>query len=136
MNKNEKLTPNFTYGEFFSGDTKLGQNSIEPPTKYFNKILFMAEELQVVRNCIGSPIHITSGYRTRAWNRYVGGTDKNGKISFHVYGMAVDVRVNGMQPYDLAVYVSKLTDFKGFGINIKKNFVHVDLRPTFMVFKY
>jgi len=50
--------------------------------------------------------------------------------------MAVDVRVYGMQPYDLAVYIAKLTDFKGFGINIKKNFVHCDLRPTFMVFKY
>jgi len=132
MNKNEKLTNNFTYGEFYSGDTKLGYKSIEPPTKYFSKINLMAEELQVVRDCIGSPIIVTSGYRTPAWNKYVGGV----KNSYHTQGIAVDVRVYGMQPYDLAVYIAKLTEFKGFGINIKKNFVHCDLRPTFMVFDY
>ena len=139
MNKYDKLTGedgNFYYGEFWSGDIKLGYKSIEPPTKLLNKIILMAEELQIVRDYIGSPIHITSGYRTRAWNKHEGGTDKNGKVSFHVQCLAVDIRVNGMQPYDLAVYISKLTDFKGFGINIYKNFVHCDLRDKFMVFKY
>lgn len=132
MNKYENLSDNFRYKEFFSGDKKLGKRSIEPPTKLLNKIILMAEELQVVRDYIGSPIIITSGYRTPAWNKRVGGV----KNSYHTQGIAIDIRVNGMQPYDLAVYVSKLTEFKGFGINIKKNFVHIDLRDKFMVFKY
>ena len=92
----------------------------------------MAEELQLVRDYIGSPIIITSAFRTPKWNEYCGGV----KNSYHIQGLACDVRVNGMQPYDLAIYVSKLTDFKGFGINIKKNFVHCDLRNRFTVFKY
>ena len=132
MNKYDKLTENFRYSEFWSGDIKLGYKSIEPPTKLLNKIILMAEELQIVRDYIGSPIHITSGFRTPAWNKRVGGV----KNSYHTQGIAVDIRVNGMQPYDLAVYISKLTDFKGFGINIYKNFVHCDLRDKFMVFKY
>ena len=132
MNKQDKLTDNFYYKEFFSGDVKVWLKSIEPPAKYLNKIILMAEELQIVRDYIGSPIIITSAYRTPAWNNYCGGVPS----SYHTQGLAVDIRVNGMQPYDLAVYVAKLTDFKGFGINVKKNFVHCDLRDKFMVFKY
>jgi len=136
MNKNDKLTENFKWGEFWSGDIKHGLKSIEPPSKFYSRILDMAEELQIVRDYIGSPISITSGYRTREWNRHEGGTDKNGRVSLHCSGLAVDIRVNGMKPYDLAVYVAKLTDFKGFGINLRKNFVHCDMRHGFTVFKY
>jgi len=132
MNKNDKLTDNFRWGEFWSGDIMRGLKSIEPPSKYYHRILDMAEELQIVRDYIGSPIIITSGYRTPKYNRYCGGV----KNSYHTQGLAVDIRVNGMKPYDLAVYVAKLTDFKGFGINLRKNFVHCDMRHGFYVFRY
>lgn len=132
MNKYDYITPNFQYIEFWSGDKRLGARSIEPPTELRHKIISMAEELQEVRDYIGSPIIITSAYRTPDWNKRVGGV----KNSYHTTGEAVDIKVNGMPPYDLAVYVAKLTDFMGFGINIKKNFVHCDMRDKFMVFKY
>jgi len=132
MKPTEYLTPNFQYNEFFSGDVRKGARSIEPPSKYFADIQRMADDLQIVRDYIGSPIIITSAYRTPDWNRRVGGV----KNSYHTQGIAVDVRVNGMAPYDLAVYIAKLTEFNGYGINIKKNFVHVDYRDKFMVFKY
>ena len=136
MNKQDKLTGedgNFYYGEFWSGDIKLGYKSIEPPTTLLNKIILMAEELQVVRDYIGSPIHITSAYRTIAWNRHEGGV----KNSYHTQGIAVDIRVNGMTPGDLGIYVAKLTtEFRGYVSNIKKNFLRIDMRPTLMVFKY
>ncbi|MFA5559449.1 MAG: glucosaminidase domain-containing protein [Methanofastidiosum sp.] len=132
MNKNEYLTKNFQYKEFFSGSIKYGLKSIEPPPEYLNRILDMAEELQIVRDYIGSPIIITSGYRTPDWNKRVGGV----KNSYHTQGLAVDIRVNGMPPYDLAIYVAKLTVFRGFGVNLKKNFVHCDYREKFEVFRY
>jgi uncharacterized protein YcbK (DUF882 family) len=132
MNPNEYLTINFQFKEFFSGDIKLGLKSIEPTSKYYSSILQMAEELQIVRDYIGSKIIITSGWRTVAWNKLVGGV----KDSYHTQGLAVDVRVIGMKPYDLAVYISKLTEFKGFGINIAKDFVHCDMRSKFQVFTY
>lgn len=133
---NDKLTNDFRWGEFWSGDVKLGFKSIQPPIKYFESIFKMAEELQKVRDYIGSPIHITSGYRTRAWNKHEGGVDQPGKLSYHCQGRAVDIRIYGMTPYDLAIYVSRLTDFNGYGVNISKNFVHCDMRPKFYVFKY
>ena len=132
MNKYDYITPNFQYVEFWSGDRKLGARSIEPPAECRHKIIAMAEELQEVRDYIGSPIIITSAYRTKEWNKIVGGVAD----SYHIQGIAVDIKVNGMPPYDLAIYVAKLTDFLGFGINIKKNFVHCDMRDKFMVFRY
>jgi len=132
MKPEELITPNFRFKEFFSNDVNVFLNKIEPPVKYIDNIILMAKELQLVRNYIGSPIIITSAYRTPTYNNYCGGV----KNSYHTKGMAVDIRVNGMQPYDLAVYVAKLTDFKGFGINVKKNFVHCDMRSRLMVFKY
>jgi len=129
---NDKLTKNFTYGEFFSSDIKLGQKSIAPPLKYFDNIFHMAEELQIVRDYIGSPIIITSGYRTPKWNKYVGGV----KNSYHIQGKAVDIKVIGMPLQDLAIYVARLTKFNGYGINFYKGFIHCDMRKNLMVFKY
>ena len=132
MNKLEKITNDFKWGEFFSGDIKLGLKSIEPPLKYYSKILQMAEELQIVRDYIKSKIIINSGWRTKEWNAH----EKGVKNSYHCQGLAVDIRVVGMKPYDLAIYVAKLTEFKGYGINIKKEFLHIDLRPRLTVFTY
>ena len=132
MNSNEYLTKNFQWKEFYSGDIKLGYKSIEPPQKYYADILRMAENLQIVRDYIEASIIITSGWRTKEWNAHVGGV----KNSYHTQGIAVDIRVIGMRIYDLAIYVAKLSDFKGYGINIKKEFLHIDLRPRLTVFTY
>jgi len=132
MNPSEYLTKNFQWKEFYSGDIKLGLKSIEPPSKYYPSILEMAENLQIVRDYIKSKIIITSGWRTPKWNSYVGGV----KNSYHCQGLAADIRVLGMRPYDLAIYVAKLTEFKGIGISTRHNFVHIDLRSKFTVFDY
>ncbi|GAH51978.1 unnamed protein product [marine sediment metagenome] len=132
MNKYENLTDNFTYKEFFSGDRKLGKNSIEPPSRLFDNILIMANKLQKVRDYIGSPIIITSAFRTPTWNKYCGGV----KNSYHIQGKAVDIKVIGMPLQDLAIYVARLTDFNGYGINFYKGFIHCDMRKNLMVFKY
>ena len=110
----------------------LGFKSIEPPARLFDNILIMANELQKVRDNIQSPIIITSGYRTPAWNAYVGGVRR----SYHLYGKAVDIRVTGMPLQDLAIYVANLTEFKGYGVCTARNFLHCDMRPNLMVFKY
>ena len=112
MEANEKLTKDFEYKEFFSGDVKVWLKSIEPPAKYLNKIILMAEELQIVRDYIGSPIIITSAYRTPAWNNYCGGVPS----SYHTKCEAVDIKVNGMPPYDLAVYVANLQTLRDLGL--------------------
>ncbi len=132
MDFNKKLTKNFKWGEFWSGDKKLGAKSIEPPEGYYWSILIMAEFLQIVRDLINKPIIIISGYRTYEWNKYVGGA----KNSYHKKGMAVDSRAIGLDIVKYALYLIKFTKFNGYGIYKKQNFIHSDLRNNFIIFKY
>ncbi len=130
MEKDKKLTKNFKYGEFWS-NSKNGIR-IEPPKEYFENIMKVAKELQIVRDLIKSPIIIISGYRTYEWNKYVGGA----KNSYHKKGIAVDSRAIGLDIVKYALYLIKFTKFNGYGIYKKQNFVHADLRSKFTIFKY
>ena len=81
----------------------------------------LLQKLQQLRDLIGKPIIINSGYRTESYNKKVGGA----KNSYHMQGKAVDIKVNGMKPKEIA----KIAEEKGFtGIGIYKNFLHVDVR--------
>jgi len=134
MNKYYDLTENFTLDEFCSGDRKLGKRSIEPPSKYFEYIMACAMQLQYVRDLIKRPIIITSGWRTPAWNKRVGGTS----TSHHLRGLAVDSRAVGLSLFVYYSYLLKYTSFNGFGYYRWKNFIHADLRnhKDFTIFKY
>lgn len=134
MNKQDNLTDNFKYYEFFSGDKKLGKNSIEPPEQYFEYIMACAMQLQYVRDIIKKPIIITSGWRTPEWNRACGGTAS----SYHLQGLAADTRAPGLPLFLYYSYLLKYTSFNGYGYYRWKNFVHSDLRNRndFKIFKY
>lgn len=131
MNANDYIVPNFKYGEFWS-NSKSGIR-IEPPKEYFNSIKLIAEELQIVRDLIGKPIIVISGYRTPEWNKICGGANE----SYHMKGMAADTRASGMNIIKYALYVLRFTTkFNGIGIYRDQNFVHADLRSDFTIFKY
>jgi hypothetical protein len=128
MNPDTQLTDNFTYREFFSGSAS--GIKIEPPEEYFETIQYIAIQLQKIRDMLGKPIYINSAYRTKEWNKYVGGATS----SKHLEAKAVDIKVSGISPSDLALYFAKFTEFNGFGI--ARNFVHLDLRDKFTIWKY
>jgi len=116
----------FMYGEFWSNS--LSGNRIEPPEEYFDNILQVATELQKVRNAIARPIRINSGWRSKEWNKAVGGSLN----SRHLQGLASDIRV--YIPNDqLLVYLGRYTGFNGFGIS--NSFIHCDIR-SLMTFWY
>ena len=52
----------------------------------------LVQVLQAIRDHFGAPVVITSGYRTAAHNRAVGGA----VYSQHQYGRAADIRVSGV----------------------------------------
>ena len=60
--------------------------------------------LQCIREHFGKPVTITSGYRTAAHNRAVGGA----VYSQHQYGRAADIRVSGVPVEQLAAYAETL----------------------------
>jgi N-acetylmuramoyl-L-alanine amidase len=75
--------------------------------------------LQRLRDKLGRPINITSGYRCENHNAAVGGV----KNSEHVQGSATDLVVNGMSP---AAVANAAENFDGLGRYA--GFTHVDSR--------
>jgi len=116
-----KLTNNFSLSEF---DCKDGSKM---PPEVFNNILLLVKELQTLRDFIGKPITINSGYRSPEYNKKIGGASR----SQHLLGKAADIRVEGVSPRELRGVIEELIkdgrlSFKGIGAY--SNFIHVDIR--------
>lgn len=79
--------------------------------------------LDILRNQIGKPVIITSGYRTPTRNKDVGGA----RYSYHMRGMAADIRVNGMSAKEIANKLNEIVPNEG-GIIVYKSWVHYDTR--------
>ena len=79
--------------------------------------------LDILRNKIGKPVHISSGYRTPEWNKKCGGA----KYSYHMCGMAADIRVNGMSAKELANKLNEIVPDE-CGIIVYSTWVHFDVR--------
>jgi len=110
---NTKLSANFKVKEFACLD---GSDTV-----------FVSDELvsilQKVRNHFGRAVIINSAYRTETHNKKVGGSTN----SQHKYGMAADIRINGISPKTIATYINTLMPNSG-GIGVYSSFVHIDVR--------
>jgi uncharacterized protein YcbK (DUF882 family) len=114
-----KLTDNFHLNEFASKD---GQ---AVPDHLITNVRHLANQLQVLRNHIGKPIHINSGYRSPAHNARVGGAVN----SMHLQGKAADITVRDISPAALATIIEKLITAGKMqigGVGRYRGFVHID----------
>ena len=112
-NGNEQLTKHFKVKEFACKDGS--------PVIFIDEYLY--ETLEILRNKLGKPVIITSGYRTPEWNAKCGGA----KYSYHMCGMAADIRVNGMTAKEIAKKLDEIVP-EGCGIIVYNNWVHFDVR--------
>ncbi|MEW5920995.1 MAG: D-Ala-D-Ala carboxypeptidase family metallohydrolase [Bacillota bacterium] len=80
----------------------------------------LLERLQALREALGRPVIINSGYRNREHNAAAGGSPD----SYHLRGMAADIRVPSMSPAELAT-AARQAGFRG--IIVYSTFVHVDV---------
>ncbi len=88
----------------------------------------LLQKLQQLRDLIGKPIMVNSGYRTPEYNKRVGGA----KNSYHMQGKAVDIKVNGLSISELKANALEV----GFnGVGVYKNFLHVDIRRIKVVWR-
>lgn len=116
-----KITKNFSLEEFKCKDGSDIPNDVIP------NIIELANNLQVLRDAIGKPITINSGYRSPKYNTKIGGI----KNSQHVKGKASDLRVAGVTPKELALIIEGLIEqgkMKQGGIGVYPTFTHYDIR--------
>jgi len=82
-------------------------------------------KLVELRKMLERPVYITSGYRCPRYNQKIGGVVN----SYHCIGLAADIRVKDINLIELLDYAEEI-DFNGIGLYEKKNFLHLDVRPT------
>lgn len=118
-----KLTANFSKNEFNSKDGS------KMPKEVFYNIQKLANQLQVLRDYLGKPIKINSGYRSPEHNASIGGVSN----SQHVLGKAADITVQGVSPsviYETIEMLISNGDMLQGGLGLYRNFVHYDIRGT------
>lgn len=115
-----KLSQNFTVREFACND---GSDLIliDP---------LLVEYLQALREHVGMPVRINSGYRSPAYNRRV----KGAKDSFHTRGQAADIWVSNNTPRQVYLTIER-GEVPGInpqkiGLGLYKTFVHIDTRGS------
>jgi zinc D-Ala-D-Ala carboxypeptidase len=89
------LSKNFTLQELSHSDAAMRHGwENNPDANEINNLTRLAELLEQVREVVGKPITINSGYRSKQINDFVGSKDS----SQHRIGCAADIRVSGMTP--------------------------------------
>ena len=90
-----KLSKYFTYNELtFSETAKRLKYTNAPPPKELKSLTNTAQQLDRVRELLGCPVIVNSGYRSLAVNRAIGSSDN----SQHTKGEAVDFKTTEHTP--------------------------------------
>jgi hypothetical protein len=117
-----RLSPSFTVGELVtSGGRASDVARISVP---------LVRLLQALRDHVGRPVRITSGYRS-----YLGNIDVYSKRkqtptkSRHSSGEAADVKIAGMTGLEIAKAAIDVWGLN-IGVGVAGDFAHVDVRPT------
>ena len=111
--------------------TRLGLSN-SPNEEHIKNMQALAENIfQPLRDYFGVPIHISSGYRSEALNKAIGGS----KSSQHCKGEAMDIDRDGYSQPDNAQifeYIKKNLDFDQmiweFGTQKNPEWVHVSYK--------
>lgn len=115
------ITKNFHYLDFASKDGAKLPKELEP------NLIELVENLQVLRDYLGVPVEVNSGYRSPAHNKKVGGEDE----SLHLQAKAADIWTKHHTPKQLVEIIEHLIltgRMKQGGIGLYKTFVHYDIR--------
>lgn len=123
---NERLSENFTLDEFTRSDVAIKLGIInEPGEKEIEALRVLVNRtIQPLRDKLGIPIHINSGYRCPELNKAVGGVP----TSQHQKGEAADLSIDGKANNILDVLENNDIPFDQAILYRKQNFLHVSLK--------
>lgn len=124
------MTRNFTLDELTASQTavNLGINNMPKEGELQNLRVLAETVLQPLRNIVGMPIRVTSGYRCEELNSAVGGSP----ASYHRFGYAADlVGLDGLTSADIFYTIKHNLPFTEliweFGTTLEPSWVHVAL---------
>ena len=140
-----KLSENFTLEELIRSNTaeRMGIDNVPKDEKVVENLRSLClEVLQPLRDYVGAPVHINSGYRCPELNMAVGGV----KNSQHCRGEAADIRiVSPKQGREWAAWIEDNCRFDQMLMERNKNgavWLHVSCkrdasknRQSFKIFK-
>ena len=137
-----KLSENFTLEELIRSNTaeRMGIDNVPKDEKVVENLRSLClEVLQPLRDYVGAPVHINSGYRCPELNMAVGGV----KNSQHCRGEAADIRiVSPKQGREWAAWIEDNCRFDQMLLERNKNgtvWLHVsckrDAKANRQVFK-
>ena len=118
-----KLTKNFDLKEFNCKDNS------ETPAELIPNLQELANNLQILRDFLGTSLHINSGYRSHAYNKKIGGA----KFSQHLLDKAADISSNKFTPEQIHAAILQLISegkIHNGGLGIYNSFCHYDIRDT------
>ena len=122
-----RLTKNFELEEFACKD------GTPVPVKFHNNCKELAENLQVLRDSLGVPLEILSGFRTVKHNKKIGGAS----ASFHLTASAADLKADSLPTYEIYMRIIKLMaegKMKKGGLKCYPTWVHYDIRGKEVLF--
>ena len=122
------ITKNLTLQELIDSNTAKAKGIDNSPTnEHLRNLIEIANNIfQPLRDGIGKPIRISSGYRSEKLNKAVGGS----KTSQHNKGQALDlVATTGFTNKDIFDYIKKNLEFDQmiweFGTDKNPDWVHI-----------
>ena len=97
------LSDNFSLREFTQSQTATRRGiSNEPTAEHLESLKALCKHvLEPVRAHFGKPVKVSSGYRSKALNRAVGGSN----TSQHSLGQAADIEITGVDNRRLAKWI-------------------------------
>lgn len=126
----DQLTASFTLAEFVSSDTAIRKGLDNTPTPEARAAIrtCTAPGMQRIRDLLGVPVFITSGYRSQAVNQAVGGV----ATSQHTTGNACDFKAPAFgSPLEIARKLAANKAAIGFDQLIQEgDWVHVSFVPS------
>lgn len=98
MTEDFNLTPHFKFSELCTtSNVKYKLLNIDEAQKNMGKMYMLAGFAERVREIVGKPLIITSGYRCPELNKAIGGAI----TSQHIFCEAIDFVVKGLRPEDI-----------------------------------